>query len=638
MYRSIIIWVLFGLMMIIVFNLFNVPKGAEEIIFSDFMAKVENDEVAEVTIKKPENLIIGTLKNGTKFRSYIADDPDLVKVMRGKGVKITAKPEQHPWYMELLMSWGPIIFLVIIWVVFMKQMQTGGSKALSFGKSRAKLMSEKGVKVTFSDIAGIEEAKAEVQEVIDFLKDPGKFQKLGGKIPKGVLLIGAPGTGKTLLAKAIAGEAGVPFFSISGSDFVEMFVGVGASRVRDLFDQAQKNAPCILFIDEIDAVGRHRGAGLGGGHDEREQTLNQLLVEMDGFNPNEGVIVLAATNRPDVLDPALLRPGRFDRQVVVPQPDVKGRLEIIKVHARKIPLAENVNLEVLARGTPGFSGADLANLVNEAALLAARQSKSKVEMKDFENAKDKVMMGTERKSMILSETEKRNTAHHEAGHALVAKLTPGTDPIHKVSIIPRGMALGITQQLPIDDRYTYPKEYLLNTLSVLLGGRAAEEVSLGHMTTGAGNDIERATELARKMVTEWGMSEKLGPLSFGKKDEQIFLGREIAKHKDYSEKTAEDIDDEIRRIVTERYEYSKHLLMENRQLLEKIAAALREKETLDGAEIDAIVEGRELTAAEPAKTDKGASTEEKVSPLIQKTESDSRAKPQGMSPAPEAAG
>ena len=638
MYRSIIIWVLFGLMMILVFNLFNVPKSSEEMIFSDFMAKVENDEVAEVTIKKPENLIIGTLKNGTKFRSYIADDPDLVKVMRGKGVKITAKPEQRPWYMELLMSWGPIIFLVVIWVVFMKQMQTGGSKALSFGKSRAKLMSEKGVKITFSDIAGIEEAKAEVQEVIDFLKDPGKFQKLGGKIPKGVLLIGAPGTGKTLLAKAIAGEAGVPFFSISGSDFVEMFVGVGASRVRDLFDQAQKNAPCILFIDEIDAVGRHRGAGLGGGHDEREQTLNQLLVEMDGFNPNEGVIVLAATNRPDVLDPALLRPGRFDRQVVVPQPDVKGRLEIIKVHARKIPLAENVNLEVLARGTPGFSGADLANLVNEAALLAARQSKSKVEMKDFENAKDKVMMGTERKSMILSETEKRNTAHHEAGHALVAKLTPGTDPIHKVSIIPRGMALGITQQLPIDDRYTYPKEYLLNTLSVLLGGRAAEEVSLGHMTTGAGNDIERATELARKMVTEWGMSEKLGPLTFGKKDEQIFLGREIAKHKDYSEKTAEDIDDEIRRIVTERYEYSKHLLMENRQLLEKLAAALREKETLDGAEIDAIVEGRELTAAEPAKTDKGAGTEAKISPVIQKTEGDSRAKPKGISPAPEPAG
>jgi cell division protease FtsH len=587
-YKSILIWVLFGLMMILVFNLFSVPKGVEEIIFSDFMTKLNNDEIAEVTIKKPENLITGTLKNGTKFKSYAADYPDLVKELRDKGIKITAKPDQRPWYMELFISWGPILFLVVIWVVFMRQMQTGGSKALSFGKSRAKLISEKGVKITFADVAGIEEAKMDVQEVIDFLKDPSKFQKLGGKIPKGVLIVGAPGTGKTLLARAIAGEAGVPFFSISGSDFVEMFVGVGASRVRDLFDQAKKNAPCIMFIDEIDAVGRHRGAGLGGGHDEREQTLNQLLVEMDGFDPNEGVIVLAATNRPDVLDPALLRPGRFDRHVIVPQPDVKGRLEIIKVHVRKIPLADDVSLEVLARGTPGFSGADLANLVNEAALLAARQSKLKVEMRDFENAKDKVMMGTERKSMILSESEKRNTAFHEAGHTLVAKLTPGTDPIHKVSIIPRGMALGITQQLPIDDRYTYPKEHLLNTLSVLLGGRAAEEISLGHMTTGAGSDLEKATEIARKMVCEWGMSEKLGPLVFGKKEEQIFLGREIAKHKDYSEKTAEEIDDEIKKIVTERYEYSKKLLMDNRALLEKVATVLLDKETLDAVEIDAV--------------------------------------------------
>ncbi|MBI4698106.1 MAG: ATP-dependent metallopeptidase FtsH/Yme1/Tma family protein [Nitrospirae bacterium] len=591
LYKSIIVWVLFGLMMILVFNLFNVPKGIDEIGFSDFMTKLSSNEVDEVTIKKPENLIIGTLKNGNKFKSYSPDYPDLIKELRDKGVKITAKPDQRPWYMELLMSWGPIVFLVIIWVVFMKQMQAGGSKALSFGKSRAKLSSEKSVKVTFSDVAGIEEAKMDVQEVIDFLKDPSKFQKLGGKIPKGVLLVGAPGTGKTLLARAIAGEAGVPFFSISGSDFVEMFVGVGASRVRDLFDQAKKNAPCIMFIDEIDAVGRHRGAGLGGGHDEREQTLNQLLVEMDGFDPNEGVIVLAATNRPDVLDPALLRPGRFDRQVVVPQPDVKGRLEIIKVHTRKIPLSENVNLDLLARGTPGFSGADLANLVNEAALLAARQSKSKVEMKDFESAKDKVMMGSERKSMILSETEKRNTAYHEAGHTLVAKLTPGTDPIHKVSIIPRGMALGVTQQLPIDDRYTYPKEFLVKTISVLLGGRAAEEIVFGHMTTGAGNDLEKTTEIARKMVCEWGMSEKLGPLTLGKKEEQIFLGREIAKHKDYSEKTAEEIDDEIRKIVFEGYEYSKQLLIENRPLLEKLAAALLEKETLDAADIEAIVKG-----------------------------------------------
>jgi cell division protease FtsH len=471
----------------------------------------------------------------------------------------------------------------------MRQMQTGGNRALSFGKAKARLASEKSVKITFSDVAGIEEAKAEVQEIIDFLKAPQKFQKLGGKIPKGVLLIGAPGTGKTLLARAIAGEAGVPFFSISGSDFVELFVGVGASRVRDLFEQAKKNAPCIIFIDELDAVGRHRGAGLGGGHDEREQTLNQLLVEMDGFEINQGIIILAATNRPDVLDPALLRPGRFDRQVVVPQPDVKGRLEILKVHTRNIPLDEKVNLEQIARGTPGFSGADLANLVNEAALLAARKSKSNVEMSDFEAAKDKVLMGVERKSMIISETEKKNTAYHEAGHALVAKLTPGTDPIHKVSIIPRGMALGVTQQLPIDDRYTYSKEYLMKALSVLLGGRAAEEIALHHTTTGAGNDLERATELARKMVTEWGMSEKLGPLTFGKKDEHIFLGKEIAKHKDYSEKTAIDIDEEIKRIVLEAYSISKKMLTENNDLIEALAIALLEKETLDGSEIDTLI-------------------------------------------------
>ena len=599
MYKSIVVWLLFGLMMIMIFNLLKTPKVEQELIFSDFMTKMKNGEISEVTIQKPENLIIGALKNGTKFKTYAAEYPDLVKELQEHGVKITAKPEQSPWYISILLNFGPIILIFLLWVFFMRQMQVGGNRALSFGKSKAKLISEKAVKLTFADVAGIEEAKAEVQEVIDFLKDPQKFQKLGGKIPKGVLLVGAPGTGKTLLARAIAGEAGVPFFSISGSDFVEMFVGVGASRVRDLFEQAKKSAPCIMFIDEIDAVGRHRGAGLGGGHDEREQTLNQLLVEMDGFDPNEGIIVLAATNRPDVLDPALLRPGRFDRQVVVPQPDVKGRLEIIKVHTRKIPLSENVNLELLARGTPGFSGADLANLVNEAALLAARQSKSKVEMKDFENAKDKVMMGVERKSMILSETDKRNTAYHEAGHAIVAKLTSGTDPIHKVSIIPRGMALGVTQQLPIDDRYTYPKEYLLKTLSVFLGGRAAEEIALGHMTTGAGNDLERATTLARKMVTEWGMSEKLGPLTFGKKDEHIFLGREIVKHKDYSEKTAEDIDDETKRIVTERYEYSKNLLFENQTLLERLAQVLLEKETLDGAEIDAIISEALASEAEP---------------------------------------
>lgn len=594
MFKGIAGWILLGVMMILLFNLFKAPKVEQEMIFSDFMARLRNGEVTEVTIKKPENLITGTLKNGTRFKSYAADYPELVKELEAKGVRITARPEQTPWYMNLFLSFGPVILIFLLWILFMRQLQVGGNRALSFGRSKAKLVSDKSVKVTFADVAGIEEAKAEVQEIIDFLKDPQKFQRLGGKIPKGVLLVGAPGTGKTLLARAIAGEAGVPFFSISGSDFVEMFVGVGASRVRDLFEQAKKNAPCIIFIDEIDAVGRHRGAGVGGGHDEREQTLNQLLVELDGFDSNEGIIVLAATNRPDVLDPALLRPGRFDRQVVVPQPDVRGRLEIIKVHTRKIPLAEDVNLELLARGTPGFSGADLANLVNEAALLAARQSKTNVEMKNFESAKDKVMMGVERKSMILSVTEKRNTAYHEAGHALVAKLTPATDPIHKVSIIPRGMALGITQQLPIDDRYTYPKDYLLNTLSVLLGGRAAEEVALGHMTTGAGSDLEKATDLARKMVTEWGMSEKLGPLTFGKKEEHIFLGKEIARHKDYSEKTAQEIDAEIKRIVTERYEYSKRLLIENRMLLEKVAETLLEKETLEGAEIDAIIQSAQV--------------------------------------------
>jgi cell division protease FtsH len=577
-------------MVILLFNLLNAPKKSqEEIIFSDFMTKLEGTQVDEVTIK--ENSITGRLKDGMKFKTYYADYPDLVKVLRSQNVKITVKPpDQNPWYVNLFFTWGPIIFIAVIWIFFMRQMQSGGNKALSFGKSKARLISEKAVKVTFADVAGVEEAKGEVQEIIDFLKDPQKFQKLGGKIPKGVLLVGSPGTGKTLLAKAIAGEAGVPFFSISGSDFVEMFVGVGASRVRDLFEQAKKNAPCIIFIDEIDAVGRHRGAGLGGGHDEREQTLNQLLVEMDGFEGTEGVIIIAATNRPDVLDPALLRPGRFDRQVVVSLPDVKGRLEILKVHTRNIPLDEKVDLDKIARGTPGFSGADLANLVNEAALLAARQSKTKVENLDFESAKDKVLMGVERKSMIISETEKKNTAYHEAGHALVAKLTPGTDPIHKVSIIPRGRALGVTQQLPIDDKYTYSKDYLIKTLRVLMGGRVAEELALNHMTTGAGNDIERATELARKMVTVWGMSDKLGPLSYGKKDEQIFLGREIAQHKDYSEKTAVDIDEEVKKIVFEAYEAAKNLLKDKYALLDTFAKKLLEKETMDGPEIEQMIQ------------------------------------------------
>ena len=592
-YRSIFIWLLIGIMMILLFNLLGTPKKAEqEMIFSEFMTKLEAGDIEEVIIKG--DIINGQLKDGKKFKTFSVEYPELVKMLRSKDVKITVKPEeQNPWYWNLFFSWGPIIFLVAIWIFFMRQMQTGGNKALSFGKAKAKMISEKSVKTTFADVAGIEEAKAEVQEIIDFLKDPQKFQKLGGKIPKGVLLVGAPGTGKTLLARAIAGEAGVPFFSISGSDFVEMFVGVGASRVRDLFDQAKKTSPCIIFIDEIDAVGRHRGAGLGGGHDEREQTLNQLLVEMDGFEANQGVIIIAATNRPDVLDPALLRPGRFDRQVVVPQPDVKGRLEILKVHTKNIPLDEHVNLDEIARGTPGFSGADLENLVNESALLAARKGKSKVERSDFEFAKDKVLMGVERKSMIISEVEKKNTAYHEAGHTLVAKLTPGTDPLHKVSIIPRGRALGVTQQLPIDDKYTYSKDYLLKALAILLGGRAAEEIALNHTTTGAGNDLERATDLARKMVTEWGMSEKLGPLTFGKKVEQIFLGREIAQHKDYSEKTAVDIDEEVKRIILDAYGTAKSLLTENQDLLEMLAKELLEKETLDGSEIDALIQEAE---------------------------------------------
>jgi cell division protease FtsH len=600
-YRSLFIWLMIGLIMILVFNLVSTPKKTEtEISFSDFLTSVDAGQVDEIVIK--ENQITGRYKDGKPFKTYAANYPDLVKELREKNVKIAAKPpDQSPWYVTFFFSWGPIILLALIWIFFMRQMQTGGNKALSFGKSRARLVSDKAVKITFADVAGIEEAKSEVTEIIDFLKDPQKFSKLGGKIPKGVLLVGSPGSGKTLLAKAIAGEAGVPFFSISGSDFVEMFVGVGASRVRDLFEQAKKSAPCIVFIDEIDAVGRHRGAGLGGGHDEREQTLNQLLVEMDGFEGTEGVIILAATNRPDVLDPALLRPGRFDRQVVVPLPDVKGRLEILKVHTRKIPLDDQVNLEVIARGAPGFSGADLANLVNEAALLAARKSKSKVDMPDFEAAKDKVLMGVERKSMIISEEEKKNTAYHEAGHALVAKLIPGTDPIHKVSIIPRGRALGVTQQLPLDDRYTYPKDYLLKTLNVLLGGRAAEELALHHMTTGAGNDLERATDLARRMVTEWGMSEKLGPLTFGKKDEQIFLGREIAKHKDYSEKIAEEIDDEVRKLVMGAYGESKKLLTENYELLDALAKSLLEKETMDGAEIEALIKERKTRTAEPSE-------------------------------------
>ncbi|HSE58206.1 MAG TPA: ATP-dependent zinc metalloprotease FtsH [Nitrospiraceae bacterium] len=589
--KNVLFWVVVALFMILLFNLFSVPTHApeEEVIFSDFMTQLEKGEVTKVTIKGSN--ISAILKDGSRIKTYTADYPEFVKILRERNVQIEAKPpEDSPWYITFLVTWGPFILFLGLWFFLMRQMQIGGNKALSFGKSRARMLTEERKKVTFSDVAGIDEAKEEVVEIIEFLKDPRKFQKLGGRIPKGVLIVGPPGTGKTLLAKAIAGEAGVPFFSISGSDFVEMFVGVGASRVRDLFEQGKKHAPCIIFIDEIDAVGRLRGAGLGGGHDEREQTLNQLLVEMDGFDTTEGVILIAATNRPDVLDPALLRPGRFDRQIVVNRPDLRGRSEILKVHTKKVPLASDVELEKIARGTPGFSGADLENLVNEAALWAARQNKKEVEYSDFEMAKDKVLMGAERKSMILSDEEKRITAYHEAGHALMAKLLPGTDPVHKVTIIPRGRALGVTMQLPTDDRHNYSKDFLYNTLAILLGGRVAEELVLKHITTGAGNDLERATDLARKMVCEWGMSEKLGPLTFGKKDEEIFLGREIATRRDFSEQVAIEIDHEISRLVTENYERAKRMLTEHMSSLKAVAEALLEKEVLEGTEIDDIIQ------------------------------------------------
>ena len=587
--RSLASWLVLGLIFLLVINLFNRQQARDpDMVFSDFMERVEHGEVAEVTIQGQE--IRGKLRTEERFRTYAPNDPDLVRILRGKGVRIAAKPQEgDPWYMIMLVQWFPMLLLIGVWIFFMRQMQVGGGKAMSFGKSRAKLLTENQHRITFNDVAGVEEAKEELEEIISFLKDPKKFTKLGGRIPKGVLLVGPPGTGKTLLARAIAGEAGVPFFSISGSDFVEMFVGVGASRVRDLFIQGKKHAPCIIFIDEIDAVGRHRGAGLGGGHDEREQTLNQLLVEMDGFEPNEGVILIAATNRPDVLDPALLRPGRLDRRVVVPRPDMRGREEIIKVHIHKVPQAEDVDIPNLARSTPGFTGADLENLINEAALLAARKNKDRVDMSDLELAKDKVLMGAERKSLILSFEERRTTAYHEAGHALVAKLLPGADPVHKVTIIPRGMALGVTQQVPVDDRHTYSKDYLFDNLTILFGGRAAEEMVLGCTTTGAGNDIEKATELARKMVCEWGMSERLGPMTFGKKEEQIFLGRDFTQMQDYSENTAMEIDSEIRRIITEAYERAKRLLQRHLEVLHKMAEILLEKEVLDGAEIDEVI-------------------------------------------------
>ena len=586
-YKNLSIWILISLIMLVMFQFFREPqKGRARISYSEFLNMVESGSVLEVTIKG--EFVSGSSVNGP-FKTYVPQDPELIKLLRERGVKITVRPKDDSSWFQVFLSWVPMLILIGVWIFFMRQMQVGGGKALSFGKSRARLLSESSPKVTFEDVAGIDEAKEELMEIIEFLKDPKRFTRLGGRIPKGVLLVGAPGTGKTLLAKAIAGEAGVPFFSISGSDFVEMLVGVGAARVRDLFNQGKKNAPCLIFIDEIDAVGRHRGAGLGGGHDEREQTLNQLLVEMDGFEANEGVILIAATNRPDVLDPALLRPGRFDRQVVVPVPDVKGREEILKVHIKKTILADDVDISVLARGTPGFTGADLENMVNEAALMAARRKKDRVEMVDFEDAKDKVLMGAERRSLIISDEEKRTTAYHEAGHALVAKLLPHSDPIHKVTIIPRGRALGVTQQLPMDERHTYSREYLFDNITTLLGGRVAEELVLNTQTTGAGNDIERVSELARKMVCDYGMSEELGPLTFGKKEEQIFLGREIAQHRDYSERTAQRIDEEVKRIVMDAYNRAKRLLEENINALNMLAKTLLEKETLDGAEIDKIL-------------------------------------------------
>ena len=577
-YKNLALWLVIGIVLIALFNIFNKPIVVQsEVIFSDFMDQVEQGQVNEVMIRGDN--ITGKYIDDQAFETTAPPKyPDLIKALRDKNVRIVVvAPEQTSWYMSVLISWFPMLLLLGIWMFFMRQMQVGGGKALSFGKSRARLNETKN-KTTFKDVAGVDEAKEELHEIIEFLKEPQKFSKLGGKIPKGVLLVGPPGTGKTLLARAISGEANVPFYSISGSDFVEMFVGVGASRVRDLFEQGKKNSPCLIFIDEIDAVGRHRGAGLGGGHDEREQTLNQLLI--------------AATNRPDVLDPALLRPGRFDRQVVVSRPDIKGRDGILKVHTATVPLTDEVDLKIIARGTPGFTGADLANLVNEAALLAARNDKKAVSMDEFEEAKDKVMMGVERRSMVISEKEKKTTAYHEAGHALVASLLPGTDPLHKVTIIPRGSALGVTMQLPMDEQHTYQKGYLYNSLAILMGGRCAEEICLGEMTTGAGNDIERATEMARKMVCEWGMSEKMGPLSYGSKEEQVFLGRDFSNQKNFSDQTAKLIDQEVKTLVMGGYNRATELLKKDRDTLENLAQALLERETLTGDEVKNIIDGK----------------------------------------------
>ena len=610
--RQIVFWVLILLGAVLLYKAFSNSQGTpDKLDVGALTNKVQKGEIAKLTVKQNEALAVD--QGGHQYRAELANpffqsrlmeaatavDPNTGKQ---KVEKVEDLSSGNSMIWGLLLTWAPILLFMGIWIFMLRQMQAGGNKALSFGKSRAKLLNNQQKRVTFKDVAGVDEAKEELQEIIEFLKEPQKFQKLGGRIPKGVLMMGPPGTGKTLLARAVAGEANVPFFSISGSDFVEMFVGVGASRVRDLFEQGKKNAPCIIFIDEIDAVGRHRGAGLGGGHDEREQTLNQLLVEMDGFESNDGVILMASTNRPDVLDPALLRPGRFDRRVVVSRPDVRGREGILKVHTRKIPLGEDVDISVIARGTPGFTGADLANLVNEAALNAARYNKKIVMMTDFELAKDKVLMGAERKSMVITNEEKRVTAYHEAGHTLVGLKVPNADPVHKVTIIPRGMALGVTQQLPEGDRHNYTKEYLLGQIAILMGGRIAEEVFLGNITTGASNDIERATELARAMVCEYGMSA-LGPLTFGKKDEQIFLGREIAQHRDFSEDTAIKIDQEVKKIVGEQYERAKQIIEENRDIMVRLSETLLERETLDGVQIRRIVAGLPINDDTPPSKD-----------------------------------
>ena len=587
-YKNLALWIVITLMMIMLYNLFNQQHMAEtNISYTEFLAMVDNERVSEVVIQGQQLFVTDT--NHTRFKIYAPQDSDLIKILREKGVSINAKPESDsPWYMSILVSWFPMIVLIGVWIFFMRQMQSGGGKAMSFGKSRARLQSDQSKKVTFEDVAGIDEAKEELGEIIEFLREPKKFTRLGGRIPKGVLLMGSPGTGKTLLARAIAGEADVPFFHISGSDFVEMFVGVGASRVRDLFVQGKKNAPCIIFIDEIDAVGRHRGAGLGGGHDEREQTLNQLLVEMDGFESNEGVILISATNRPDVLDPALLRPGRFDRQVVVPLPDILGREKILKVHMKKTSVAPDVNPVVLAKGTPGFSGADLENLVNEAALLAAKRNKEKVDMSDLEDSKDKVYMGLERKSKVIREEDRKTTAYHEGGHALVARFLPGTDAVNKITIIPRGRAAGITWFLPEESDFKY-KDQLESELSIAFGGRVAEEIVFSRISTGASNDIKKATDVAQKMVRNWGMSDVLGPLSYSKEEEHIFLGREIAQHRDYSEDTARKIDEEISRLVQKAYNIAKNVLEENLDILHALADLLLEKETVLGGELDTLI-------------------------------------------------